>query len=651
MEESVLSAACSQFLQKIKEKGKKHPEFRENVATVQEAALSKGLEDRVLKKAIKTLINSDLKANDSIALIKCLIPRDKISDEEVKVLIIWFLSIPSSVTTLNTLVQWFIGCWEYQLINRDAMYIFYDSLFYVMLKQESLESRLAQLIYLMTKPEDVTRRQVTRLLSLSKYHRKPKKHIIALLSLFKSYKPEYVPEKIETINIQSTWRPIPEVLSSGFAEARDRIITQKVKDGEDFGCDWSRFNIPKAKKNQEPLLPSVGYFNIGSSILKNKNEKLIFDVSSMSQIGKYHSLLKLPCNATSMLTNSIGYHLLIYTDLEYQQRFMHNLYYTLWKSFIFENGRYSCEEMDSLLNMTLDFFNYMQNGITIVDYFINEYLCSYIDNHQIQIFNLMQWSSASSPELEDYVLKHLKLVFYSSSVDIKCKIIRTVKRLLLNLSIVHDTSFENTPFPFLMQSNTNQLKDKIKVLDSFSKSLIISGLNIHCFDSAFISESLSFYEQYGVIRNLKQTYVALAPPAVVYGSFVNRSCAILSRICALLLEYRKYFKEHKDARNSIKWLIIYAEDLVSALWYDNCFNNRNAVNRYFLQELSEKAVKSTPTCDINCLLNICHHYAVLPYLFTLSTSGLQIRTKKDASSVAAHYYIHIHQLIFALLGN
>ena len=641
------------FLKILRERGKAYSEFRTSINSLQEEANIRGLDGKTIRSIAEILIEIELGAASSVALIKCMIPRNKIDDDDAKKLISWFLIIGAPVTTLSMLLQWIIACWEYQLINRNSIYIFYDSFFYTLLKQARLESRLAQLIYLMTKPEDVTRRQVLRLLKLNEHYRKPQRHITALLSLFKSYKPEFVPEKIPALNIQSIWRPIPEILRAGFEDARNRIILKENENTGVFNCDWNTFNKVKTKRNQEPLIPSVGYFNMGSSIFNtnNKPEKSIFDVSNAEQLGKYHSIVKLPCNSTSLLTNSIGYHLLTFANIEYQQRFMHNLYYTFWRSFIFEKGRYSDEEMNKILDMTLEFCKYMQHGIPIVNYFINEYLSCYMDEYHMKFLSLMQWSSVSIPELQDYVLSHMKLMFYSSSLSTKCRIIRTLRTLLLNLVVINDNSFENKSFPFLHQSFPSKLAESVQIIENFARELMMSALNIHSYNSFLISEALSFYEQIDALQVYKKTSsVILAPSAVIYGSFATKSCALLSRVCALLLKYRKYFRQDHTSVKSIKWLVIYAEDLVSALWYDNCFNNRKGENRYFLKYLSESIVKSNPS-DMDSLLNILQHYAVLPYMYMLSLNGLPIKTKEDAIKVAAHYYPHINQFIVALIRH
>lgn len=51
--------------------------------------------------------------------------------------------------------------------------------------------------------------------------------IKSVYSLFKSYKPELVPEKIKSVNVESVWKPIPEVIRLALEDARDRAEIQQ----------------------------------------------------------------------------------------------------------------------------------------------------------------------------------------------------------------------------------------------------------------------------------------------------------------------------------------------------------------------------------------------------------------------------------------
>lgn len=652
MDQSSQLTDCKRFLKRLREKGKSLINFKVAIRVLQEEAFTKGLDDDLIEASMSLLRSINLGAANAVSLIYCMIPKNKINDDEIRKIVPWFLSSNVQVSILFALIQWLIGCWEYQLINKNALCMFYDGFFTAMVSHERLQSRLAQLIYLITRPQDVTRRQVVRLLSK---HKNPPKHFLALLSLFKSYKPEFVPEAIQAINVQSTWRPVPESLRVGFEDARDRIILRQAQQTNELFDDRRMFNVFKTKKNQEPLVPSIEYFNIGSNIFNNnKPEKSIFEVYTAAALGKHHSVVKFPANATSLLTSVIGYHLLTYADSNYQQKFMHNLYYTLWRSFIFENGKYTNEEMNKILDMTLEFSRYMQHGIPVVNYFINEYLSCFVDEHHLKLLSLVQWSSVlSATELQDSVLKHLKLKFYSSSLNTKCKIIQTLRILLLNLFVINDTAFQNKSFPFLGQRFADNHAETTRIIQNFATELIVSSLNIHVFNGNVLSESLSFYEQLNILKVCRITPLYLAPPAVIYGCFVTRSCAMLLRLCELLMQYRKDVKKYQSSSSTRirKLLITYAEDLVSALWYDNCFSNRSANNRFFLKGLEDSAVKASPMCNVDSLLNIAQHYAVVPYLYPLRKSGLVIRTKDDANFVAKQFYSPVNHFLTAVLGN
>ena len=50
-------------------------------------------------------------------------------------------------------------------------------------------------------------------------------------------------------------------------------------------------------------------------------------------------------------------------------------------------------------------------------------------------------------------------------------------------------------------------------------------------------------------------------------------------------------------------------------------------------------------CNLNCLLNISNHYAILPYKCILNKTGLSIDTRE------VKIYIYITRLTFAIIFN
>ncbi|XP_011051637.1 PREDICTED: centromere protein I-like [Acromyrmex echinatior] len=633
MVENETRATCLKYIKALKSKGTNLVQFDIGLTTLQDEAASRGLDDDIFKQLLNVIIHTDLGAIKRVSLIKCLIPKYKLSEEIVKTMITWcFSSLNDLPFTVGVIViQWIIG--NLILNLRSARYI-------------------ARLIYVLTKPEDVSRRDVTRLLTLQKSYSKPPTHIIALLSLFKSYKPELVPEKIESVNIESVWKPIPEVIRLALEDARDRAeIQQSCQSIQPF-FKWNVMQDLKVKKRTKALLPSVGYFHMGSSIFKDKDAKSIFDINSIEELGKYHQNVELPCNAVSLLANMIGYHLLTYADFQYQSRFSYNLYNTLTRAFILENGKFSKEEMDKFLTMTIEFSRYMQEGILIVKLFFDEYLYYNSGEHLSRLLDLLQWmTSISVTELRENILIHVQNIFYESSLNMKCEIIRSVQKLITNFFVRQELEEQDQyASSFLQQGRLEDLAEIVPVITTILENLIVCGLNIHNYNVILLSECLAFYEEICTLESRSHVLSwTLPPPAVIYGAFITKSCAILSRICRLLLRYREMSPHLRQIMPSdiyeekIRIISIYANDIYKALWCDEPFSE----NGNLLKNFSKKVRSDLRDCDLETLLNISNHYAILAYRCTLSKRGLKINTKEDAKTMAFYYFPIVNEFLAA----
>lgn len=356
-------------------------------------------------------------------------------------------------------------------------------------------------------------------------------------------------------------------------------------------------------------------------------------------MGKYHQDVELPCNTVSLLANMAGYHLLTYADFQYQSRFSYNLYNTLIRAFILENGKFSKEEMDQLLSMTIEFSRYMQQEILVVKLFFDEYLYYNTGEHLPKLLNLLQWmTSISVADLQENILIHVYNIFYESSLPMKCEIIKCLQKLITNLFVkkeFEEQYHQNASF-FLRQSPSEDLAEIVSVLTKVLEHLIIYGLNIHNFNAIFLSEALTFYEETCTLESRSHIISwTLPPPAVIYGAFITKSCALLSRVCRLLLRYRQV-KEHfyqiiplNTYQEKIRIVSSYANDIHKALWYNEAFSARK--NGILLKHLSSKVINDLGDCDLDILLNIVNHYAVLPHKYTVRRKvGLNINTKEDS---------------------
>ncbi|XP_046813147.1 centromere protein I-like isoform X3 [Vespa crabro] len=636
----------SKFLNNLKEKGKLFDGFDDGIKILQRKATTKGLSNEDIDRLIDIITHVNFGAVKNILLIKCLVPIYKISNEALKLMITWCLSSLDDlkITVAIIIMQWIVGLWEYGLADRKIISMYYDVFFHWMLRKERLEKHIAQVIYILTKPEDVTRRNISRILFLHKKHSNRQKHTIALLSLFKTYKPELVPERIETMNIESVWKPIPEVLRIALKDAKDRSEMQQSlnKIQEHFNWNISKFS----KRREKLLLPSVGYFHIGSSIFKEKDVKSIFDVYNINELGQHYSSIELPCNAISLLVNMAGYHLLTYANFHFQSRFSYNLYNTLRRAFILERGKFSETEMEKLLDMTVEFCKYMQQGILVVNLFIDEYLYLNSREHDTKILELLQWMTfVSVTEVQQTILPHIKNMFYESSIALKCKIIETCRILITNIFVNQgfDECCQKVPAPFLGQAPKDKITDVISILIKISKDLIITGLNAHSYNILLLSESLTFYEVLFELESHSNiSSWTIAPAPVIYAAFATKNCALVNRICALILRYLEMAavlkkQDINDFNSNIETISIYITDIAGAFWYNKAFSNEND---YFFKS---PALEEFGNCNFNLQLNINNHYATLPYKHVITKEflkGVKITTK-EVKIISSFFFILI----------
>lgn len=90
--------------------------------------------------------------------------------------------------------------------------------------------------------------------------------------------------------------------------------------------------------------------------------------------------------------------------------------------------------------------------------------------------------------------------------------------------------------PFLGQVPASDLSDMFPALTTLVSELVTSGLTTHSHNLLLMYTALDFYEE--VCRLGSRSSVPLLtvpPPALIYGGLASKSCAILSRVCGLLL--------------------------------------------------------------------------------------------------------------------
>ena len=90
--------------------------------------------------------------------------------------------------------------------------------------------------------------------------------------------------------------------------------------------------------------------------------------------------------------------------------------------------------MEQLLDMTIEFSRYMQEGIPVVNRFLIEYFEYRSDDYRSKWLQLLEWcTSIPVSEFESFVVSWIHWIFSMSSLSEKCEIIKTLQKLAVNL--------------------------------------------------------------------------------------------------------------------------------------------------------------------------------------------------------------------------
>ncbi|KAJ9578563.1 hypothetical protein L9F63_005213, partial [Diploptera punctata] len=254
------------------------------------------------------------------------------------------------------------------------------------------------------------------------------------MSLFKSYKPECVPEKIKAVNIQIAFANVGK-LNPLFEQARNRLTgTQVVTKNK---LVWDVDTAFKKVRNviQVPLVPSVDYVHFESQKYRAYCLRSILEFTTTVSVGSHLTEVDLPCSALSLLQNEAGLHVIAFGGESLQTRLSYKLYHTLHKVFIDQEGDYTYKEKEKFLERVAELQDYMQQGVPVVSRFLAKYLYMWdCQDYRDQVLRLLQWISITSyKELYVLVLVHIRTMFLSGAVDVKCAVVATLNKLVHNL--------------------------------------------------------------------------------------------------------------------------------------------------------------------------------------------------------------------------
>lgn len=87
---------------------------------------------------------------------------------------------------------------------------------------------------------------------------------------------------------------------------------------------------------------------------------------------------------------------------------------------ILENERIPPEEINNVLDMTAEFSRYMQQGVPVVNHFLDEYLYFNTGEYQSKLLALIQWITSISISGISLLIFYIPTLFIDFYVIVTC---------------------------------------------------------------------------------------------------------------------------------------------------------------------------------------------------------------------------------------
>lgn len=517
--------------------------FDYKLKLVQEYSIKYGLSEKDFVLITNVVFKQKLGFTRLWYVFKSLIPRRFIPDESVKHVLFYLLVYmhkKNSGLIIKPVLQWLIGVFEYQLIQSPNIIDVYYHVFYAFINKSTVDVHACKLLYMLTKITDVTRWSVKQVLKIHLKNDK-KKYTGALLYRFKTYRPDLVPEHIPPYAGNKAFGKYPPLFLSNFTLARRRIEAQDAIPRHLDEINWLNFDtILDGRKKTKQLIPSIALNEINRNVL---NSKSLFSLKTLGDLNKYRLSNTIPNCILSLLNNTAGFYVLIFSDEHTQNLFSQQLYYVLSEAFIEKDRLVPDSERIKILQKLGTFQNQIQQAIPVVSTFISRFILTWDGlEFEDEIYYLMEWLHFSSfKELKECVLIYLYDIFISGSIETKCNILQYLANLAINISTIY--FYRNTKALknlFLTKEASKIEYDKYYLEQLYNFISVICSLGLLLGNSCVLHSVMLVCEKILINENQLKFRKFKIPGFLAYSALFSNNPYALQRICRLFNSFPEY---------------------------------------------------------------------------------------------------------------
>uniref|UniRef100_A0A8C4Q727 Centromere protein I n=1 Tax=Eptatretus burgeri TaxID=7764 RepID=A0A8C4Q727_EPTBU len=500
-----------------------------------------GLEPSVLEDLLRVVVKDTFTCQMRHRLVKCLIPTSVVS-RNAPVIAVASLCTETLPPTLQVLlVQWLILVFDL-VDNKSDFHCLYEMIFYLV-QFDNLSPYVCHLLYLLTRRKDVKRFRVQKLLRImSAQGSNPQLHLQGLLSLYKTYRPEYV-----SLSVPSDVRRYFPSVNRAWAQLINLIqVKHSVK------CGIQRQVAPQgagvlekrlSRKRERDLAP-VAYsqgLSTGPPARESSSGLHLDDVWELlgspddvdmtdglsSLFGSPFTLCRLSCSMDDVKRMRIDYSV------------DHVLQHEFWNDVTTPRTlRVQEEFLDGVVRAQ----DILKECLPGIEHFLSRWLHVWDgETLRLQTLNLLaQVPLCESSELKRKFLRPLSLLMMTSSIHLKCAVLKSLQQLLLN--------WQTRDLPKLqtqLMSPDNlddqggvEARDAVVAVISFVDEISNVVLQQEGYSALLIHVLLSFYQTAGELWPRLLDNIMIMPDCMIYPSFLTYDPSCLNRLCQILCSYR-----------------------------------------------------------------------------------------------------------------
>lgn len=626
---------------KIKKRG--NVELSLALKTLEDVSKSKGLSPEDIISLIKVAASGYHGDVISCKLIKCLVPASQFPVRAVELALSFMCTSKPSNKVQATLLRLLIAVYDY-IDEKETVQKLGYLLFYF-IENTVLTPYICHLLYLLTRKEDVRLYRVRKLLELQT-KLGPQPYLIGLLSIYKLYFPNLVSIVIPNTRKQffptrdrQWYNVIKEVQERNQAADTAHMKSSLELSEKLQAAELSMLHgIPPAKRRKVDPIPVVHSSSskltvkLSSRLMAMLEEKPLpfVQIQNIETLLKNPDRVELPSQMGAALRSPLLQCFMSYNaDPLMTSRFSYWIQDTLCEKLLYSTQTPAYfPEIESILKKLIQFTEFIQEGIPVVDKVLFRYLQIWngLDFRQ-EIFRLVSRCRLYPfSVLNENILEPLRKLFVRTSVFIKCQVMLCLSQLLQNYAMVEIPRY-NQKYPEA-KPGISVFEDDIGMFDPLTSvieligyvdRLASVGLALENDHNILLHFTLSFYELVSTLHARYGLPFVYLPSRHMIRALLCDNATGPTRLCGIINSYKSNCQMLKDdatnneieipgyqKKETIHSLNILILDLCDSLWRRKAFSHgRN--DSYLNFDLEHLAIEASDG------LSLYLHQAFLPF--------------------------------------